>query len=69
MKNTVKSRREKLGLTQDALAEKAKVGRVTISNAETGKYIPGVDIAIRLAHALDCSVEDLFIIETEVQDG
>lgn len=60
MQNKVKDRRSELGLSQDELAERANVPRSTISEIETGKRTPGVDIALLLARALVCTVEDLF---------
>ena len=47
-------------MTQGELARLARVGRSTISNIETGKYIPGVDVALRIAKALNRTVEELF---------
>lgn len=63
--NNVRKRRKQLGLKQDTLSRLAKVGRSTISNIETGKYIPGVDIALLLSNALQCKVEELFKLEGE----
>lgn len=60
----VRQARMRIGWTQENLAAAARIGRSTISDIETGKYIPGVDIALEIAHALGCSVEDLFQLET-----
>ena len=65
MLNNVRQKRKSKGLTQKELAELAGVGRVTISNIETERYVPGVDIALKIAEALDCKVEDLFVLESE----
>ena len=65
LENRVKLQRQLRGWTQEKLAEKSKVGRSTISNIEQGKYIPGVDIALRLAKAMDCHVENLFNLKGE----
>lgn len=40
----------------------AQIGRSTISDIETGKYVPGVNIALLISHALNCTVEDLFVL-------
>lgn len=61
--NLLVEKRKRKNLTQKQLAEKSGVGRTTISNIENGIYVPGVDIAIRLARALDCAVEDVFLLE------
>lgn len=65
MENKVKQARIRNGLSQERLAGLAGIGRSTISNIETGRYIPGVDTALLLAQALRCKVEDIFIIERE----
>lgn len=65
MENRLREHREKLHLTQKQLAEKAGIGQATISETERGKYTPGVDVALMLAEALGCSVEDLFSLRKE----
>ena len=51
--------REKRGLTQVELAERAGVSRVTISYLETGQRQPSMDLLHRLAKALKVKVGDL----------
>jgi putative molybdopterin biosynthesis protein len=58
--NRVRERREALGLSQVALAAAAGVTRQSVSAIEAGRATPGVDVALRLAKALDGRVEDLF---------
>ncbi len=58
MKN-IKERREALHMTQEDLAQAAKVTRVSIARYEAGERIPSVDIAARIAAALGCTVDDL----------
>ena len=65
MLNHVKQTRKKMGLTQKELSVLAGVGRVTISNIETERYVPGVDIALKIAGALECRVEELFTLEKD----
>ncbi len=60
--NYVRQYRRKLGMTQEKLSEISGIGRTTISNIETERYIPGVDVALRLAKALNTRVENLFQI-------
>jgi putative transcriptional regulator len=68
MLNHVKQTRKMMGLTQKELAELASVGRVTISNIETERYIPGVDTALKIARALERTVEELFILEQDKEE-
>lgn len=55
-------RRAELGLTQEQLAERAGVRHQAISNFETGwrsLSSGSVSTALKLARALDCTIEDL----------
>ena len=58
--NTLKSERERLGLTQAALAEAVGVSRKTINTVEKGVFLPSTLLALKLARALDRPVEMLF---------
>ena len=57
--NTLKSERERLGLTQAALAEAVGVSRKTINTVENGVFLPSTLLALKLARALDRPVEML----------
>ena len=61
--NTLKERRSAAGLTQAELAERVGVSRKTINTVENGVFIPSTLLALKLARALRCSVEDLFYLE------
>ena len=52
--------RGKRRLAAAELARQAGVSRQTIYAIEDGSFIPNTTIALKLARALDCSVEDLF---------
>lgn len=58
--NALKEERERLGLTQAALAERVGVSRKTINTVENGVFIPSTALALKLARALDRPVEHLF---------
>lgn len=58
--NRVRARRKARGLSQSALAERARLTRQSIGAIEAGRAIPSVDVALRVARALDCQVEELF---------
>lgn len=47
-------------MTQQALADAAGVTRQTIIALEAGKYAPSLELAFRIAHALDVRIEDVF---------
>ncbi len=58
--NPLRRRRAELGLTQAELAASAGVSRQLVAAAEIGINTPAVNAALRLAQALECSVDDLF---------
>lgn len=60
MENKIKDLRAKLGLTQEELAQKARVRRETIVFLEQGRYNPSLELAFRVARALKTSVDELF---------
>jgi len=64
LKNRIKEFRVKTGsITQDELAKKTGVSRQTIVYIEKGKFNPSVKLAMKIARALNCKVEDLFTLE------
>lgn len=64
--NNLKATRGRLGLSQQDLATAAGVTRQTIGGLEAGLYSPSAAVALRLARALGCRVEDLFWLEDEM---
>ncbi|HNR79141.1 MAG TPA: helix-turn-helix transcriptional regulator [Mesotoga infera] len=64
MKNKLREFRFKNDeITQESLAELVGVSRQTIIAIEKGRFNPSVKLALKIARALRCTVEDLFIIE------
>jgi putative molybdopterin biosynthesis protein len=61
----VRRHRERLALSQQALAEVVGVSRQSIVAIEAGRSVPSTALALRLARALRCGVEDLFRLRTE----
>lgn len=61
--NTLRVQRAKHELTQEQLADLVGVSRKTINTVERGIFVPSTLLALKLARALDCSVEELFRIE------
>jgi putative transcriptional regulator len=60
LRNSLKTHRARLGLTQAELAERVSVSRKTINTVENGVFVPSTVLALRLARALDVPVESLF---------
>jgi putative molybdopterin biosynthesis protein len=65
IRNRLRSVRTRLGMSQQELAAAAGVTRQTIGGIEGGQYAPSATVALRLARALACRVEDLFWLEAE----
>jgi transcriptional regulator with XRE-family HTH domain len=55
----VRLRRQSLGMTQAQLAGAADVADATVSRIERGRLVPSVDLAGRLASALNVAVDEL----------
>ena len=68
LRNNLKQVRTRLGLSQQDLAGMVGVTRQTIGGVEAGQYSPSATVALRLAGALGCRVEDLFWIEDDVPE-
>jgi putative transcriptional regulator len=61
--NRIKLEREKTALTQAELAERVGVTRKTVNTVENGVFTPSALLALKLAHALNVPVEELFWIQ------
>jgi putative transcriptional regulator len=50
-------------MTQQELAERAGCSRQTIVLLEQGRYVPSLDLAMRIAKTFGALVEDVFTLE------
>lgn len=57
--SSVREHRKGLGLSQEALAEAARLDQTYVSGIETGRRNPTLRVLFRLADALDRSPADL----------
>ena len=64
----IREQRMKKGLSQEELAERLYVTRQTISNYETGRSDPDVEMLTRLAEALDTDIQLLIYGEPKKRD-
>ena len=53
----ITSQRKKLGLTQEALADKSGVNRVTIAKLETRQRLASTDVILKLLDATDLDIQ------------
>ena len=63
--NTISARRQHLNMTQEELAQRIGVARPTIVFYEQGLRRPDIETAMRLARALECTVDDLYSFQKE----
>lgn len=52
-------------LTQQDLADRVGCSRQTIHSIESGKFVPSVELALKISSILGCKVEDLFQLKKE----
>lgn len=60
--NSIKVERAKRNMTQEELAVKVGVSRKTINTIETGRFVPSVITAFRIANAFDLKIDSLFLV-------
>jgi putative transcriptional regulator len=65
MKNSVKVHRARQNMTQEQLAEKLGVSRQTVIAIESGRYLPSLGLAFRLAAVFGVKIEELFTPDEE----
>ncbi len=71
VQNLLEETRQAKGLTRVALALRAGITRQAVHAIETNQYLPTTAVALRLAQALGCRVEDLFRLlpQEEIVEG
>lgn len=62
LRNRLREAREARGWTQAQLADLIGVSRKTVNTVENGVFIPSTVVALKLASALDRTVEELFFL-------
>jgi putative molybdopterin biosynthesis protein len=69
--NRLRDRRQSASLSQKQLADMAGITRQAVCALEAGQYSPATSVALHLARALRCRVEDLFSIRSsgEIVEG
>ncbi|HEX2275796.1 MAG TPA: helix-turn-helix transcriptional regulator [Candidatus Tectomicrobia bacterium] len=65
VENRIRGRRQAAGLSQQELARRCGLTRQAVNAIEAGHYVPSTLVALRLAMALGCRVEELFRLTDE----
>ena len=68
LRNRLKERRAALNVNQQEMGKLVQTSRQTISQIERGDYSPSVTLALKLAKACDCMVEDIFVYREDETD-
>lgn len=69
MQNTLRVHRAIRDLTQAELAERAGITRASVNAIEGGRMVPSILLALKLARALDVSVDELFTLSEVASRG
>lgn len=69
MRNRVRELRTAQGLLQAELAAALGVSRQTVISIETGRYLPSLPLAFRIARLFQTPLEKVFEPEEEEGDG
>jgi len=67
--NRLRELRHERGLTQEKLAEDLDVTRHTILALEVGRYVPSIELALRLAGYFERPLESIFWLEEDPVEG
>ena len=65
VENRIKVLRAEKDITQEQLADKVGVTRVTINCIERGVYLPTLELGLLIARYFGKRVEEVFIVEGE----
>ncbi len=60
MRNRIREERSQIGLTQADLAASLGVSRQTVISIESGRYLPSLPLAFRIARLFEVPLEQLF---------
>jgi len=59
--NHIKKHRTNFGFTQEQLANILGVSRQTIISIEKGRYIPSLQLALKISEFFNCSTDEMFV--------
>lgn len=56
-------------LTQQELADKVSCSRQTIHSIESAKFVPSVELALKISKTLGVPVEEIFYLDEKKEKG
>ena len=63
MNNRIEEIRKQKGIRQEDFARALGVSRQTISSLETGRYNPSIQLAHKIAHYFNLTIEEVFLFD------
>ena len=60
MRNRIREQRGEIGMTQAELGAALGVSRQTVISIESGRYLPSLPLAFRIARLFEAPLEQLF---------
>ena len=63
MNNRIEEIRKQKGIRQEDFARALGVSRQTISSLEIGRYNPSIQLAYKIAHYFNLTIEEVFLFE------
>ena len=65
MKNSIKVERAIKNITQQELADAVGVSRQTVNFIETGRYMPSIVVALKIARYFGKHADEIFLLEDD----
>jgi putative transcriptional regulator len=69
MENRLKVLRATRSWSQQDLAERLEVSRQSVNAIETGKYVPSLPLAFRIAELFELPIENVFVSPSRRSSG
>jgi len=63
IQNGIKELREEQGWTQANMAAALGVSRQSINSIERNRYVPGLELALKLGQLFECPVDEIFWLD------
>ena len=61
--NCIREHRKLNGMTQEELSRMVGVSRQSIISIERGRYVPSLELALKIARVFQCPTDDLFHLD------
>lgn len=69
MKSKLSEIVEERGIKQTWLAKRAGVNTSTLSNIVNGRHLPSIEVALKIAKALNVDIDEIWELDIEIFDS